>query len=130
MANLGGDVELCGRAVVALLQAAATAQPSGKQNTFAAQNLPDFILVEVRQENLPVSYANAFLQPVRAGYGQDTLMGASIKALCAYRERLHRMYDLGDAPQAICSSDVDLDGLPQQASLGALKTWLAAQLPA
>ncbi len=130
LANLGGDAELCSQAVLALLVAAATAQPSGKQNTFAAQNLPDFVLVEVRRENLPVSYANAFMQPVRAGYGQDTLMTMSIKALCEYRDRLHRMYDLDDAPRAICSLGVDLAGLPEEASLGALKAWLAAQLPA
>ena len=46
--NLGGDTEMARRAALALLEAAATAQPSGKQNTFAAHNLPDLVLVEVR----------------------------------------------------------------------------------
>ena len=51
-------------------EAAAVAQPSGKQNSFAAFSLPDFILVEVSDKNLPVSYANAFLKPARA-YGEQ-----------------------------------------------------------
>jgi CRISPR system Cascade subunit CasC len=49
LANLGDDEEIARQAVVALLEAAAIAQPSGKQNSFAAHNLPDFILVEVQQ---------------------------------------------------------------------------------
>ena len=131
LSNLGGDVALCRQAVLALLEAAAKAQPSGKQNTFAAQNLPDLILVEVRQENLPVSYANAFVKPVRPGpNGQPTLMQRSIEALSDYRERMRRMYDLEDAPAAICSLDTELPSLTQEPSLGALKTWLAQQLPA
>ncbi len=35
--------------------------PTGKQNSFAAHNPPDGILVEIR--NSPLSYANAFAQP-------------------------------------------------------------------
>ena len=46
--NLGGDIAVARRAVRALVQAAATAQPTGKQNTFAAHCLPDVVLIEVR----------------------------------------------------------------------------------
>ena len=45
--NLGGDAAVARQAVLALLEAAATAQPTGKQNSFAAHSLPDLVLVEV-----------------------------------------------------------------------------------
>ena len=67
MENLGGDEAVAGMGVSALLRAAALVNPTGKQNSFAAHNLPDLILVAVREPNLPISYANAFLKPVWAG---------------------------------------------------------------
>jgi CRISPR system Cascade subunit CasC len=131
LTNLGGDAEVACRAVLALLEASAKAQPTGKQNTFAAQNLPDFVLVEVRDENLPVSYANAFLKPVRPGpNGDPTLMERSILALDDYATRTRARYGLeGDRRTALCVPDVALPHLPLQPSLPTLMGWLARQLP-
>lgn len=56
---------LAARAVDALLKSAILATPSGKQNTFAAHQLPAAVLVEVRPFNTPVNYANAFVEPAR-----------------------------------------------------------------
>lgn len=91
--NLGGDREVALHSVAALVQAAALAQPSGKQNSFAAQNLPDFVLVEVSPLNLPVSYANAFLKPVQQTHTRS-LMEQSTEALRAYVTRVTTAYDL------------------------------------
>jgi CRISPR system Cascade subunit CasC len=63
--------------------AAALANPTGKQNSFAAHGVPELILVEVSQAKRPVSYANAFLLAVDGGAGRN-LMTESAKALCAY----------------------------------------------
>lgn len=65
--NLGGDHEIARRAVQALVEAAVTANPSGKQNSFAAHNVPDLVLVEIRERNIPLNYANAFVSPCRPG---------------------------------------------------------------
>lgn len=131
LANLGGDVPVACRAVVALLEAAAVAQPTGKQNTFAAQNLPDYVLVEVRERNMPVSYANAFLKPVRPGpNGDPTLMERSIAALEEYAGRLRERYSLtGDRRAVLSVPDVPLGDAVVQPSLEALAGWLAGQLP-
>jgi CRISPR system Cascade subunit CasC len=91
--NLGGDVAVARRAVGALIEAAALSNPSGKQNSFAAHNPPDLVLVETRDRNVPLSYANAFLRPVYAR--QDvSLMDASIQALADYMGRIDDMYAL------------------------------------
>lgn len=47
------------------LFAAAQVAPSGKQNGFAAHNEVAGILVEIKERKLPLSYANAFADPVR-----------------------------------------------------------------
>ena len=57
-----GYRKLAAHTVGAFIKAAALTHPTGKQNSFAAHNPPDGILVEVRQT--PISYANAFAAPV------------------------------------------------------------------
>ena len=71
------------RVAGALLSAAALANPTGKQNSFASHGIPELILVEVSEVKRPISYANAFLQPVEGGTGRN-LMTESAKALCWY----------------------------------------------
>lgn len=128
VANLGGDVEVASRGVLALLEAVVKAQPSGKQNTFAAFNLPDFVLVEVSELNLPVSYANAFLKPVHSTH-EGTLMENSIRQLADYLEKVCKTYNL-EAKRACLSLDGNefrmSETLP---SLNDLQQWLGKQLP-
>jgi len=73
-------IEHARKASAVLLQAAARATPTGKQNSFAAHSVPEFILVELSATKQPISYANAFLQAVE---GQD-LMRESAQALSDY----------------------------------------------
>jgi len=127
--NLGDDVEVARRAVLTLLEAAATAQPSGKQNTFAAHNLPDLVLVEVREKNLPVSYANAFLEPARQSR-ERTLMDDAVARLGDYMARVGRTYGLEalDRRALTAVQDYSLPGAEVVPSLTDLQKWLAAQL--
>ena len=90
---LGGDVETARKALGAFIRAAALSTPTGKQNTFAAHNLPDAILVEIKAKKQPVSYANAFVKPVRADAERD-IVGASIAAFSDYRTRLCSAYGI------------------------------------
>ncbi|MGH7176703.1 MAG: type I-E CRISPR-associated protein Cas7/Cse4/CasC [Tepidisphaeraceae bacterium] len=71
------------RVAEVLVSAAALANPTGKQNSFASHSVPELILVEVSKTKRPVSYANAFLQPVEGGTG-DNLMTKSANALQGY----------------------------------------------
>lgn len=59
-----GDTEAGAHAVEAFTRAFVTSMPTGKQNTFANRTRPDFLLVEVRDDQ-PVSLVNAFEDPVR-----------------------------------------------------------------
>lgn len=53
-------------ALPAILEALAFVNPTGKQNSFAGHALPEVLLVEKKQRKIPVSYANAFVEPARA----------------------------------------------------------------
>jgi CRISPR system Cascade subunit CasC len=128
VANLGGDKQVAVKGVLALLDAVVTAQPTGKQNTFAAFNLPDLVMVEVSDANLPVSYANAFLKPVRSSY-EKTLMENSVNQLADYVGKVAAMYNLD--PKRAHSSLVpaELPASEVKGSLNELKEWLKALLP-
>lgn len=124
--NLGGDSEIATKAVTALIAAAATAQPSGKQNSFAAQNLPDFVLVEIGDKNVPVSYANAFLQPV--GNFNGSLMENSIRELDKYAADLRQAYGLNGRRAYLAVSSVKISDAEDAATLVGLQQWTAATI--
>ena len=126
--NLGGDVAVARQAVLALIEAAATAQPSGKQNSFAAHSLPDLVLIEVRAKNLPVSYANAFLKPARPS-GDQSLMDASVGKLADYVARVTKTFGLAGPRALIAVQEYALPGAETVPSLSDLRQWLSAQLP-
>jgi CRISPR system Cascade subunit CasC len=126
--NLGGDSGTARRAVLALIQAAATAQPSGKQNSFAANNLPDIVLVEVTNKNLPVSYANAFLKPARPD-SRESLMDDSMKKLGDYVARVTKTYGLEGKRAFTATQDYTLPEAQCLPSLSTLQEWVGAQLP-
>ncbi len=84
--NLGGfqgnKEFLAAHTVGAFLRGAALANPTGKQNSFAAHNPPDGILVAVTPGGAPISYANAFANPVLTG--PRDLVSGSIAQLGQY----------------------------------------------
>ena len=124
--NLGGDTEIARKAVTAMIEAASVAQPSGKQNSFAAQNLPDFVMVEVGDKNIPVSYANAFLAPVNNFNG--SFMHNSIASLDEYAAQLRTVYGLETQRAYFEIEDINVQNAENVGSLKALSQWVAAQI--
>lgn len=53
-----------GQLIPVLLRVMAMSNPSGKQNTFAGHVLPEAVLVECKQEKIPLSYVNAYAEGV------------------------------------------------------------------
>src|SRR5262249_9445874 len=85
-------VELAAKTIDALLRAAIRVTPTGKQNSFAAHQCPAAVLVEVRPDCLPVSYANAFVDPARNG--KDDLVQVSLMKLARHVEALTKGFNL------------------------------------
>lgn len=89
--NLGGDKDLAKKTVKGFLLAAAKAVPTGKQNSFAAQNPPDFLLGVARFDGGAWSLANAFETPVKPAKDGGVVC-PSIIALDAYWGKLVKTY--------------------------------------
>ncbi len=105
---------LARNSVEAFLHASVCANPTGKQNTFAAHSRPGFVLAVVRYSGVPVSLANAFLRPVHPsdrGKEDDRrdLLAASAEALSAHWNELEDMYGVnGIKARSACWIPKDL----------------------
>jgi CRISPR system Cascade subunit CasC len=123
--NLAGDAQTAQKAVIALIEAAAKAQPSGKQNSTAAQNLPDFVLIEISPNNTAVSYANAFLSPAGQTF-KASLMQDSISKLNDYAQRIRQGYALNSKRVYFSiEPDTTFDAAEDKKNLPALQEWTA-----
>lgn len=89
--NLGGDAELVEATIRAYAEAFLLSLPTGKQNSFAAQNPPSFVVAIVREKGR-WSLANAFVKPVATRSREGDLVGNSIEALDSYWGRITGMY--------------------------------------
>lgn len=88
--NLQGDRELALSAIKAMTQAMVRAIPSGKQNSFAAHNPPEFVGLCLRHAT-PLSLANAFEKPVAPRIDQ-ALTEQSVARLADYESKLAAVY--------------------------------------
>lgn len=128
LSNLQQDQELTLSALAAFIQATVRAIPTGKQNSFAAHNLPSFVGICLRHGS-PMSLANAFEKPVLPRYDQ-ALTNLSVAAMVKHETQLASIY-ADDRDQW---AFLDLTGQwPQdkgqsQSSLTALAAWTKAQV--
>jgi CRISPR system Cascade subunit CasC len=83
-----------------LVNAAALTHPTGKQNAFANPTFPELVLVETSRTKRPVSYANAFLQPVEGGAARN-LMTESATALGWYIDEVAIAFVPSDVKRAL-----------------------------
>jgi len=112
--------ETAAKAIVALIEAACRVTPSGKQNSFAAHQPPSLVWIEVRDRNLPVSYANAFSQPVNPK-AEPGLEHGSAELLKKEAETLALMYGLeAKGRWLLAKHDLEILGTKARRSLKAI----------
>ena len=124
LSNLQGDNELTLSALEAFTQAMVRAIPTGKQNTFAAHNLPSFVGVCLRHGG-PLNLANAFEKPV-SPRADKSLTSQSVQALADHESKLAAVYaDSRDHWAYLDLSDAWPAQKGQQAAnLGELAAWV------
>lgn len=94
--NLGSDKEadeIIKKAVPVLIKIMAETSPTGKTSSTAPQVLPSAILVECKNTNTPVSYANAFETPIEPNE-EGGLVFNSVKALRDECCKIQEAYEL------------------------------------
>jgi CRISPR system Cascade subunit CasC len=89
--NVVGDAALADRGIAALIRAAATVSPRGKQASYASRARASYVLAE-RGEAAPRTLAAGFLKPVRG----DDILVESVRALEKQRDSFATAY--GDEP--------------------------------
>lgn len=109
VANLQGDTVLAGKGLRAFLEGFVVAEPTGKQNTFAAHNPPEFIAVSVRRNTAPRNLANAFETAVFTKKG-ESLTRKSAEELAKKAKALQSAFG-GDGETFVLNLvKADLDG--------------------
>ncbi len=108
--NLPGDVDLPARGLRAFLEGFVVAEPTGKQNSFAAHNAAELVLVTVRRDTAPRNLANAFESALRV---RDGLTKISAERLLAKAKALQDAYGGGSEAWALSLVDADLAGQAQ-----------------
>jgi CRISPR system Cascade subunit CasC len=110
--NLAADKNLAGIACAALVQAAATIAPGGKQASFASRAYAHYILAE-SGDHQPRTLAAAFLRPVDNG----DFLATSIQKLTETRAAIDKVYGQCWDRQAL------LNALNGEGSLDAVKSF-------
>lgn len=91
--NLGKDKEQALGTIQGFFKGLIQAVPSGKQNSFAAQNPPSYIKVNVRNNGAPWALTNAFTSPVMPTKPDEgELEQLSAQKLETMDAKLKRMY--------------------------------------
>lgn len=91
VSNLQNDTELAVTGLRAFLEGSVVAEPTGKQNTFAAHNPPEFVAVSVRRNTSPRSLASAFEVAIRVNKN-ESLTGKSATLLLEKAMALQSAY--------------------------------------
>ena len=115
--NLDGDRALARRAVEAVVEAFATATPSGKRSSYSHHARAGYIRAEAGPTQ-PRSLAAAFLKPVT----EEDLMTSSVEALEAMAEKFDHAY----GPQAESYEIMNVDR--GDGDLKTIKTFASGQI--
>jgi len=107
--NLQGDTELAAKGLRAFLEGFVVAEPTGKQNTFAAHNPPEFIAVSVRRNIAPRNLANAFETAVFTKKG-ESLTRKSAEELAKKAKALQSAFGGEDDTFVLNLVKAELDG--------------------
>lgn len=111
--NLQSDTDLSAKGLRAFLEGFVVAEPTGKQNTFAAHNPPEFVSVSIRRNTAPRSLANAFETPVNV---KKELTAASAEKLVEKGKSLQTAYGGESQTFVLSMTGTKLDGFGTQVS--------------
>lgn len=110
VANLQGDAALAETGARAFLEGFVVAEPTGKQNSFAAHNPPEFVAVSVRRNASPRNLANAFETAIRVK-SDESLSRKSAEELATKARILRSAFGGDEKTYVLNLIGAKLDGL-------------------
>lgn len=112
--NLQGDNGLAKKGLQAFLEGFVVVEPTGKQNTFAAHNPPEFVAVSVRRNTFPRNLANAFENAIRIKK-DEPLTERSAEELVKKSKILQKAFEGGGKTFVLNLTEAKLDGFGEAA---------------
>ena len=131
--NLQKDTDLAAKGLRAFLEGFVVAEPTGKQNTFAAHNPPEFVAVSVRRNTAPRNLANAYETAVRVKK-DESITKESATRLDAKAIALDKLYGTPCNSRYALSQDVfdekfEAKGLgSEEESIAAVINWALSEV--
>jgi len=131
--NLQDDRDLAAKGLRAFLEGFVVAEPTGKQNTFAAHNPPEFVTVSVRRNTSPRNLANAFETAVRVKK-DESLTKESATRLSSKAVALDKLYGTPSNSRYAVAEDVfgekyEAKGIGEKMdSITALISWALSEI--
>lgn len=113
--NLGGDATLTSKSIHALIEAAATVAPTGKQNSFASRAWAYYALAE-KGNRQPRALSLAFMKPV--GEKDEGMLVNAVRALETMRANLDKVYY-----QGVALDSKSINAVTGEGDFSALKAW-------
>lgn len=110
--NLQDDMELATKGLRTFIEGFVMAEPTGKQNSFAAHNPPEFVAVTVCFDAAPRNLANAFETAVRAKTG-ESLTRKSAEELAKKGNALEKAYPRKAQTFVLNLASAELSGFGQ-----------------
>ncbi|MHB8771118.1 MAG: type I-E CRISPR-associated protein Cas7/Cse4/CasC [Syntrophales bacterium] len=107
--NLQDDKELAAKGLQAFLEGFVIAEPTGKQNTFAAHHPQEFIAISVRRNTAPRNLANAFEIAIRVKR-DESLTEVSASKLVEKSKKLADAFDGKGQTFVLNLTDADING--------------------
>jgi CRISPR system Cascade subunit CasC len=107
--NLQDDNELARKGLRAFLEGFVVAEPTGKQNTFAAHNPPEFVAVSVRRNTAPRNLSNAFETAIRVKK-DESLTKVSAEKLALKARGLQVAFGGEEATYILNLTEANVDG--------------------
>lgn len=109
VSNLQSDTALAERGLKAFLEGFISSEPSGKQNSFAAHNPPEFIAITIRKNGGSRNLANAFESAIRVRK-DESLTAISAKALMEKAVQLKKVYGGNEQTFLVNLTNAQVDG--------------------
>ena len=110
MENLQKDTELATKGLRAFLEGFVVAEPTGKQNTFAAHNPPEFVAVTIRRNAAPRNLANAFETAVRVRKDESLTKKSAEELVKKAKSLKNGIRWVRSRPFVLNLHDIDLNG--------------------
>lgn len=124
MKNLNDDQDICKKTIETFLKTIPLTSPSGKQNSFAAHNPASFLLIELKDSNIPISYANAFLKPVNIE-SKKALDEIAIDRMGQYSNKIKKLYSIESKTSHLSIyDDIDIESSIQHETLDQMIQWV------